>query len=148
VKTDLEVIDGAIALIDADGGWCKGSMCRDTTGEAVVPCLASPTGWAFMDGRGSPAKTPVTFCLEGALQMAAGCYRVHRKLLHRVIGDPKTGEQYIRLNKIVYQAAGEVNPNYKQWDGGRVMHFNDDERTSKEDAILALKTARSYLEGA
>ncbi len=45
MKTDLEVIDGAIELVEADGGWCQGDWCRNANGETVEASVDSPTGW-------------------------------------------------------------------------------------------------------
>ena len=32
MKTDREVIEGALALIEADAGWTQGTYCRDAEG--------------------------------------------------------------------------------------------------------------------
>ncbi len=32
MKTDREVIEGALALIEVDDGWTQGTYCRDADG--------------------------------------------------------------------------------------------------------------------
>ena len=45
MKTDREVIEGALALIEADGGWAQGTYCRDAEGVEVPPVVDSPGDW-------------------------------------------------------------------------------------------------------
>ena len=45
LKTDREVIEGALALIEADGGWTQGTYCRDAAGAEVHPAVDSPGEW-------------------------------------------------------------------------------------------------------
>src|ERR1700722_4004910 len=45
MKTDREVIEDALALIEADGGWTQGTYCRDADGTEVHPAVDSPGDW-------------------------------------------------------------------------------------------------------
>ncbi len=161
MKTDLEVIDGAIELVEADGGWCQGALCRNSDGNAVQPSPESPTGWKTVVSQASVSRTsweilsfhdrfsapPVTFCLEGAIRMSAGLFAIQKKQKRHLPGVWKLGlsriwEQCFRLEELVLQAANQnVLPGY-----GKLSHLNDSQRTSKEEAVLALKTTRSRLE--
>jgi hypothetical protein len=73
MKTDIEVIDGAIKLIEADGGWCQGVSCKDAAGHHLLPSSRFATRWGWDDPEGRlHAGQPITFCLEGAIVYAAG----------------------------------------------------------------------------
>jgi hypothetical protein len=76
----------------------------------------------------------LSFCLEGAIRYAAGCF------------SPKLGggrfmalfRQAGRLEMLVLQTAHRDGLTDRTL---RLFHFNDDERTSQADAILVLKKA-------
>jgi len=116
MKTDLEVIDGAIDLVSKDGGWCQGTMCRDSAG---LP--------------GPEAEQPVSFCLEGAVRYSATS---NESVWIYNRGNQALWDQVERVNEVIATACG--------WDF--VRRFNDSKSTTQEDAILALKTARTILE--
>ncbi|MBL3753102.1 hypothetical protein IPW42_26220, partial [Mycobacteroides abscessus subsp. massiliense] len=44
-KTDLEVLEDALALIEVDGGWTQGTYSRDVSGDEVRPSDDSPGQW-------------------------------------------------------------------------------------------------------
>ena len=85
MKTDREVIEGALALIEADGGWTQGTYCRDADGTEVHPAVDSPGDWVRVRTehvgaggyrvRTEPGATLCSFCLEGALRAAAGYWQ-------------------------------------------------------------------------
>ena len=41
MTTDREVIEGALTLIEVDGGWTQGTYCRDAVGFEVQPAADS-----------------------------------------------------------------------------------------------------------
>lgn len=130
--SDIEVIDGAIELISADGAFCKGTFCRDASGEAVnFPAVA---GFELEDYTAQP----VSFCLEGAIGYVNGYFlTVQADGLYR---------QWARLLEAVMQyGLPEMGPVAGLWPS---LHtFNDRDDTGQEDAILALKNTKSWLEG-
>lgn len=117
MKSDIEVIDVAIALIEKDGGWCKGSFCKDKNGDSV----------GFYTDKAVGA---VSFCLEGAIRYSAGAHII-----------PGRWEQANRLDVLARQLVfGREN------DKVSLTIYNDGPLTTQEDAILVLKRVRSHLE--
>jgi hypothetical protein len=118
VLSDIEVIDGAIELVSRDGGWCQGAFCKDTHGRQVT----------FM---GSKQAEGISFCLEGAIGHVSGYRHTHTF---------EQTEQYHRLLDAIDQQV------FHEGEAYGVACFNDLPTTTQEDAVLALKKTRSYLE--
>lgn len=118
MKSDIEVIDGAIALVEKDGGWCQGTFCRDKNGEAIGLY-------------GNTIQDAVSFCLEGAIRYSAG--------LHLGLGS------WLQAHPLEVLARQEA---FGHDDNGLrlLSRYNDDDHTTQEDAILVLKRVRSRLE--
>ena len=119
MKTDREVIEGALTLIEADGAWTQGTYYRDADGTEVHPAVDSPSDWVRVRTehvgaggyrvRTEQAATPCGFCLERALRVAAG-----------------------------------YSPAAPGWPSVRA--YNDDAHTTKAEAVLMLKRAAAHLE--
>lgn len=144
MKTDREVIENALALIEADGGWTQGTYCRDADGAEVHPAVDSPGDWVRVRPehvgaggyrvRTEPGATPCSFCLEGALRAAAGYW--HGGQLHAA------EEQVYRLECLLLRLANSAAaPNWPS-----VHAYNDDVHTTKADAVLMLKRAGAHLD--
>lgn len=142
-KTDREVIDAAVALIEADGGWTQGTYCRDADGNEVHPAVDSPGDWLRLRTehvgaggyrvRSEPAAAPCSFCLEGALRTAAGYWHDRQ---------PNTShEQVSRLEYLLLQLA-----NSAAWDWPSVNAYNDDARTTQAEVVLLLKSTAAHLD--
>jgi hypothetical protein len=142
--TDREVLDGALALIEADDGWTQGTYYRDADGGEVQPAVNSPGEWVRVRtehvgaggyrARTEPGATPCSFCLEGALRAAAGYWHDGRS--HASNG------QVDRLERLLLQLANSAAA--PGWPS--VPAFNDDAHTTKADAVLVLKRAAAHLE--
>lgn len=115
MKTDLEVLEGALELISEDGGWTQGEFCRDAKGNGVTQLE--------MGG--------ASYCLEGAIRYAAG---------HWMDTTLAIGQQVNRLENLVRRAV-PVNAFGCQ----SLAKINDHLLTSQEEAILCLKTALAEL---
>jgi hypothetical protein len=154
MKTDIEVIDGAIELIEADGGWCQGVSCKDAAGRHLLPASRVATRWGWADDAESlHAGQPVTFCLEGAILYAAGwplnwvwgmpAEQAKQQVAHTV----EVKQQIVRLKGLAYRLALQDTTDIPStWMS--LHDFNDDDYTTREDAILVLKRARAHVEGA
>ena len=144
MKTDREVINGALALLEADGGWTQGTYCRDADGTQVQPAVDSPGGWVRVRTehvgaggylvRTEPGATPCSFCLEGALRAAAGYWHG---------GQPYAAhEQVSRLECLLLRLA-----NSAAVPGWANLHaYNDDAHTTQADVVLLLKRAAAHLD--
>jgi len=145
MKTDREVIEGALALVEADGGWTQGTYCRDADGTEIHAAADSPSGWVRVRtehvGQGGfrvrteTGATPCSFCLEGALRAAAGYW--HGVAPHAA------HEQVYRLECLLLQLASSAAA--RDWPS--VGAYNDDAHTTQADAVLMLKRAAAALEG-
>jgi hypothetical protein len=144
IKTDREVIEGALSLIEADGGWTHGTYCRDAEGVEVHPVVDSPGDWVRVRtehvGAGAyrvhtePGATPCSFCLQGALRAAADYWHS---------GWPDAAQELVdRLECLVLRLANSAAA--RSWPS--VQAYNDDPRTTKADAVLMLKRAAAHLE--
>ena len=132
MKTDREVIEGALALIEADGGWTQGTYCRDAEGVEVHPVVDSPGDWVRV--RTEPGATPWSFCLQGALRAAADYWHG---------GWPHAADELVyRLECLLLRLANSAAA--RSWPS--VQAYNDDLRTTKADAVLTLKRAAAHLE--
>ena len=136
MKSDIEVLDGAIALVEKDGGWCQGAFCVDKDGDPIsFPDMAT-------------AAQPASFCLEGAIGWASGYMQaaaaVEWSRRYRNDDYPLLRKQFERLNDLV--ATPLPGTTSIQSPGRRPAYFNDLPTTTQEDAILALKVARAALE--
>ncbi|OBK76296.1 hypothetical protein [Mycobacterium sp. 1274761.0] len=144
MNTDREVIEGALALIEADGGWTQGAYCRDADGTQVHPAVDSPGEWVRMltahVGAGAyrvrtePVASPCSFCLGGALRTAAGYWHS---------GQPYAAQRQVdRLELLLVRLANSAeSSNWANLDA-----FNDDVHTTAADAVLILKRAAAYLD--
>ncbi len=145
MKTDLQVIEGALALIEADGGWTQRAYCRDANGGEVQPAVGSsgewlrvrtdPVGEGGYRARTEPGATPYSFCLEGALRAAAGYWHVGQA--------SAAHEQIDRLENLLLRLANSASA--PGWPSVRA--YNDDVHTTKSDVALTLKRAAVQLEG-
>ncbi|MDT5051674.1 MAG: hypothetical protein QOD02_4137 [Mycobacterium sp.] len=144
MKTDREVIEGALALIEADGGWTQGTYCRDAEGVEVHPVVDSPGDWVRVRTehvgaggyrvRTEPGATPCSFCLQGALRAAADYWHG---------GWPHAADELVyRLECLLLRLANSAAA--RSWPS--VQAYNDDLRTTKADAVLTLKRAAAHLE--
>lgn len=139
MNTDREVIEGALALIEADGGWTQGTYYRDADGTQVHPAVDSPGNWVRVRtehvGAGGyrtrvePVAAPCSFCLGGALRTAAGYWHS---------GQPYAAQQQVdRLELLLVRLANSADAmNWPDLDA-----FNDDVHTTADDAVLLLKHA-------
>nr|CRL75179.1 hypothetical protein CPGR_03462 [Mycolicibacterium malmesburyense] len=139
MNTDREVIEGALALIEADGGWTQGAYYRDADGTQVHPAVDSPGHWVRVRtehvGAGGyrthtePVAAPCSFCLGGALRAAAGYWHS---------GHPYAAQQQVdRLESLLLRQANSADA--MNWPD---LHaFNDDAHTTAADAVLLLKHA-------
>jgi len=144
MKSDREVIEAALALIEVDNGWTQGTYWRDADGYEVLPSIETPGEWVRLRtehvGEGGyrahtdAGTAPCSFCLQGALRIAAGCWR---------FGQPTPGhEQVDRLESLLLQMANSAaTPGWVS-----LPAFNDDARTTHADAVLVLKHAAAHLE--
>ncbi len=144
MQTDREVIEGALALIEADGGWTQGTYCRDADGTEVHPAVDLPGAWVRVRTeyvgaggyrvRTQPGTTPCSFCLEGALRVAAGYWHGER---------PYTVDELVyRLECLLLRLANSAAAS--AWPS---LHaYNDDPHTTKADVVLMLKRAAAHLE--
>lgn len=143
-KSDREVIEGALALIEVGGGWTQGTYCRDADGGEVHPAADSPGEWVrtrteHVGGGGYVVRTesgatPCSFCLGGALR-AAACYWQSTY--------PYAAQAQVdRLESLLLQLANSVDA--PGWLSLRA--FNDDPHTTKADAVLVLKRAAAHLD--
>jgi len=151
VKTDMEVLDDAIKLIEADDGWCQGVSAKDAAGHHLLPSSRVASRWGWADTEGVHAGRPVTFCLEGAIFYAAGWplnwvwgmpVEPARQQVARVV---ELKQQVVRLKMLAYRLAlADMTGIPSTWMG--LHDFNDDEHTTQEEAVLVLKRARAYIQ--
>jgi hypothetical protein len=150
LKTDIEVLDDAIELIEAEDGWCQGATCKDAAGHHLFPCTQFATSWGWADAEGLRAGQPVTFCLEGAIRMAAGwpvkwvfgtpVVQAKQQAAHAA----ELNQQATRLEGLAYRLAlADMTGIPATWGG--LHDINDDDYTTQEEAILVLKRARAAL---
>jgi hypothetical protein len=145
MKSDREVIEGALALIAVDHGWTQGTYCRDAEGCEVLPAIDAPGEWVrlrteHVGAGGYRAHTdagakPCSFCVQGAMRASAGCWR---------FGLPNAAQerQIDRLEALLLQLANcAAMPGWAS-----LPAFNDDARTTQADAVLVLKRAAAHLE--
>jgi hypothetical protein len=144
MKTDRDVIEGALALIEVDNGWTQGTYCRDADGGEVHPAADSPGEWVrvrteHVGGGGYVVRTefgatPCSFCLGGALRAAANYW--HAALPHAA------QKQVDRLEGLLLLLANSVDA--PGWPN--LQAYNDDAHTTKADAVLTLKRAAAHLD--
>lgn len=141
MNTDREVLEGALALIEADGGWTQGAYYRDVDGTQVHPAVDSPGNWVRIRtehvGAGGyvvhteSVAAPCSFCLGGALRTAAGYWHS---------GQPYAAQQQVdRLELLLVRVANSADA----MDWPDLDAFNDDVHTTAADAALMLKRAAS-----
>jgi hypothetical protein len=126
MKTDREVLEGALELISRDKGWCQGSYCQGVDGSetSVIDIYKIHAGGSAVDR--------VSFCLEGAIRYSAGWFdQVKLRGEHMNLA-----RQVNRLELLVVDTAHRDGLSDHRL---RLSNFNDDEHTSQSDAILALK---------
>lgn len=142
-KTDREVIEGALALIELDNGWSQGSYCRDADGSEVRPADAfgewlrvrtEHVGAGGYVVRTESGATPCSFCLGGALRAVVGYWDVAQSYAAQ--------EQVDRLECLLLRLANSVA--MSGWQS--LQAYNDDIHTTKADAVLLLKRAAAHLD--
>jgi hypothetical protein len=151
MKTDIEILDDAIKLIEADDGWCQGVSAKDAAGQHLLPSSRFASRWGWADTEGVHAGQPVTFCLEGAILYAAGwplnwvwgmpAEQAKQQVAHTV----EVKQQIVRLKRLAYRLALQDMIGVPSTWGG-LHDFNDDQYTTQEEAVLALKRARAHIE--
>ena len=144
MKTDREVIESALDLIEVDGGWSQGTYWRDSDGCQLMPTVGIPGEWMrlrteHIGGGGYRTRSdvgakPCSFCVQGALRMAAGCWG---------FGQPDAAHDQIdRLEQLLLETANSTA--MPGWPS--LPAFNDDSRTTQADVMLVLKRAAAHLE--
>ncbi|KUI06059.1 hypothetical protein [Mycobacterium sp. IS-3022] len=143
-KTDRQVLEDALALIEGDDGWIQGTYCRDADGVEVRPVTGSPGEWVrvrteHVGGGGyvvhtEAAATPCRFCLGGALRAAAGYWNGAQPYMAL--------DQVERLEWLLLRLANSVAA--PAWPS--LQAYNDDAYTTKADAVLLLKRAAAHLD--
>lgn len=152
MKPDIDVLDGALELIEADGGWCKGASAKDAAGHYLLPASRVATRWGWTDAEGRlHAGQPKTWCLSGAIVYAAGwpldwmwgmpVEQAKQQVAHVV----EVKQQVVRLTSLAYRLALQDMTGIPAAWGG-LHDFNDDEHTTREEAVLVLKRARAHVE--
>lgn len=144
MRTDREVIEAALALIETDGGWTQGTYCREADGTEVHPAVDSSGGWVRVHtehvgaggyvARTESGATPCSFCLQGALRVAAGYWHGPR----RHAADEQVYRLECLLLRLANSAAARVWPS--------VNAYNDDPHTTRADVVLTLKRAAAHLD--
>lgn len=152
MKTDAQVLDDALKLVESDEKWTKGTFCRNAEGTAVGFYHTSDEDEVL--GRWRPViddvvpgtdYTPVSFCLEGAIRHAAGMNTL--EMGDKVAVVRQVARLEFLVAKVGLRMLQERKPNLPFRPSAAVLHlFNDVQETSYDDAILALKTARAELE--
>ncbi len=144
MKTDREVIEGALTLVEPDAGWTQGTYCRDANGIEVHPAVTSPGEWVRVRtehvggggyrARTEPGATPCRFCLQGALRVAADYWHS---------GQPRAAhEQVDRLECLLLRLANSASA--PGWSS--LQAYNDDRHTTQADVVLLLKLAAAHLD--
>lgn len=145
MKSDQDVIEGALALIELEQGWTQGTYCRDADGYEVLPAVDAPGDWVRLRtqhvGEGGyraltdAGAKPCSFCVQGALRASAGCWR---------FGQPTATHelQIDRLESLLLELANSAT--VPGW--ASLAAFNDDVRTTQADIVLVLKRAVAHLE--
>ncbi|MGE2721103.1 DUF6197 family protein [Mycolicibacterium celeriflavum] len=142
-KTDRQVLEDALALIELDDGWAQGTYCRDADGFEVHPADA-PGEWLrvrteHVGAGGYVVRTesganPCSFCLGGALRAASGYWHLDKSYAAL--------EQVERLECLILRQANAVDaPGWLS-----LQAYNDDAHTTKADAVLVLKRAAAHLD--
>lgn len=144
INTDREVIEGALALIEADGGWTQGTYCRDADGTEVHPAVDSPGDWLRVRTehvgaggyrvRTEGGATPCSFCLRGALRTVAGYWHGEQPYAAQ--------EQVDRLEWLLLRLANSATA----MDWPDLDAYNDAVHTTAADAVLMLKRAAAHLD--
>ncbi|MFV9632074.1 DUF6197 family protein [Mycobacterium neumannii] len=143
-ETDLAVIQQALALIELENGWTQGTYCRDADGLEVRPAADVPGQWVRVRTqhvgaggyvvRTESGATPCSYCLGGALRVAAGYWQDE---------DPFAAlDQVERLESLTLRLANTAAA--RGWPS--LQAYNDDPHTTKADAVLALKRAATHLD--
>jgi hypothetical protein len=152
LKTDIEVLDDAIGLIEADDGWCQGATCKDAAGHHLFPSSQFATRWGWADAEGLHAGQPVTFCLEGAIRQAARwppfwtCGTSVVQARQQAANAAELKQQAARLDGLAYRLALQDMTGGIPSTWGSLHDFNDDDYTTQEEAILVLKRVRAQIE--
>lgn len=121
MKTDAEVLAGAIEILEKEGVWCKGA-------------------YYMTDGLSTKR---VFFCAEGAIREVAGYWEL--------VSDVPTDEEDLALNLVALQCKKLERLVLQQADWqptpmGCLNGFNDDEHTTVADVLLAMKKALNEVE--
>lgn len=144
MRTDREVIEGALALVETEAGWTQGTYCRDAGGAEVRPAADALDGWVrvrteHVGGGGyvvqtQAGATPCSFCLGGALRTAGDYWHA---------ANPHAAQAQVdRLERLLLQMANSVDT--PGWP--TLAAYNDDPHTTRADAVLTLKRAAAHLD--
>ncbi len=116
MKSDNEVIDAMIDTLQAENGWCKGTLYRDEDGV--------PTGLAYAQSQ----------CLLGALER-------HTVGVKGLLGEDTT-EEARQMNRLQNRIIHGIQDFLETRAYTSIPGFNDRNETTKEDVILMLKHTR------
>lgn len=129
MKTDLEILDGAIALLERDEGWCQGSYYVTRNGSRVSHCAVGALGeaagmWDY--AKAVPLSPRYPDVLNGYR-----CNAEDRDALELIL------EQVGRVTDQLLLTIGLHSQ-------CQFSVFND--KSSKEDVILAMKKTREQIQ--
>lgn len=121
MKTDAEVLSGAIEILEKEGMWCQNAYYRT-------------------DGLSTKR---VSFCAEGAIREVAGYWEL--------VSDVPIDEEDLALNLVALQCKKLERLVLRQADWqpaptGCLNGFNDDRNTTVADVLLAMKKALNEVE--
>lgn len=137
MKTDAEVLSGAIEILEQEGMWCQHAYYRTD----------------------STFTKKLSFCAEGAIREVAGYWELVNGVA--VDGEEKptiindayfwssfpvlhlVAKQCKRVERLVLQQTAGCQPPV-----GFLNGFNDDEHTTVADVLLAMKKALNEVENA
>ena len=118
--SDVDVLRGALELVERDGGWCQGSYCRPRGGQQYPGW-----SWAYQN------TDNLSFCLEGAIRYMANGRTFYTNYEQPVF------QQVYRLEDMVARHTGLGRDRFT----APVNRFNDSDTTSQDIAISVLKSA-------
>lgn len=110
-RTDQEVLEATLEIIQEEDTWCKGAWFRDEHGvDTANPFYAT------------------AYCLEGAIQVATLRYQ-HQNAEEILEQERRVKSKLVGI--LLSDQFGQCHPS--------IPSFNDDKATTKEDAILLVK---------
>lgn len=122
MKTDVEVLDGAIAILGRDGMWCQGAYYEhDEEGHRI------------------------SFCAAGAIAESIGLWE-HAYASWAGVW-PKTGADDALVSTLADQAQRICTRVAAANGKDYLSEINDADDTTVEDVILAMKKVREEIAG-